>query len=101
MKLKTKYVPLHLMIAEVKREKVIRKVKGVYYVCKWPEFDKDRVLSENEIFVRDKFRSLSKQASCLIQDPIIKNVYGACAKPWQSAFNVAFSHVYRSSCKVA
>ena len=94
MKLRKKYVPLDLMIAEVKREKVIRKVKGVYHVCKWPKTDPNRELSENEIFIRDKFRSVSKQASCVIQDPVLKNIYATCAKPWQSAFNVAFKEVY-------
>jgi len=89
-----KYVPLHLMIAEVKKEKVLRKVKGVFHVCKWPEFDSNRELTQNEIFVRNKFSMVSKQASCMIQDPVLKNIYGSCAKPWQSAFNVAFKEVY-------
>lgn len=92
-----KYVPLNLMIAEVKKEKMLRKVKGIFHVCKWPEFDKNRGLSDNEIFIRNKFSMVSKQASSMIQDPVLKSIYGSSAKPWQSAFNVAFKEIYYGS----
>ena len=92
-----KYVPLQLMIAEVKKEKVLRKVNGVFHVCKWPEFDRSRELMPNEICIRNKFSMVSKQASCIIHDPVLKSIYGSRAKPWQSAFNLAFKEVYRKS----
>ena len=100
-KLKNNFIGPAVYLEVVKKRKVLKRIKGSYHLCAWPVFDKNRVLSENEIFVRDKFRSVSKQASCVIQDPILKSVYASAAKPWQSAFNVAFKEVYFGKLQVS
>ena len=100
-KLKSNFIGPAVYLEVVKKRKVLKRIKGSYHLCAWPVFDKNRELSENEIFVRNKFRSVSKQASRVIQDPVLKSLDTSVAKPWQSAFNVAFNEVYFGKLQVS
>ena len=100
-KLKSNFIGPAIYMQVVKKKKVLKRINGSYHLCAWPEFDKNRVLSDSEIFVRDKFRSVSKQASRIIRDPVLKRFYASTAKPWQSAFNVAFKEVYFGELQVS
>lgn len=77
------------MIERVHKRKVIKKIKGVYFLCEFPKFDKNRIPTDNELQARITFARGAKYAAEVIKDPETKKAYALKAKPWQSAYNLA------------
>lgn len=69
---------------------VFKKRGDKTFVSSRPKFDSNRVLSEAQLAVQEKFKLASIYATNAIKDPDVKEAYEAAASGNQSAYNRAF-----------
>lgn len=75
---------------------VLRTRGGRTYLGKMPTINPLLKVTEKQDIIRLKFGDAIRYAKAVVSDPVIKAQYAAAAKPWQTAFNVAFKDAYRA-----